>query len=197
MNSPPNPCSRNDWRFLCAGDGVLQPPRPPQPPRLQKVPRDEMVRIDDVTQGASRISDFERTKTSESSRLSLSLALGRVAYGSKAHFLNILLYLLGLMPLTYLILSMRPGMSINGTGDHNITMVDVSFQEVPQKALLSTTKEKKKELLITMRSSLFSKQSLLLSFCMVMVLVMNIYAIIRELVQMSHQVCSCVRSCGV
>lgn len=60
------------------------------------------------------------------------LALRRVAYGSKAHFLNILLYLLGLMPLTYLIVSLRPTMSTNGTGIHNLTMVKVSFQEVPK-----------------------------------------------------------------
>ncbi|TNM96262.1 hypothetical protein fugu_015923 [Takifugu bimaculatus] len=87
------------------------------------------------------------------------LAMKWLAYGSKAHFLNILLYLLGLIPLTYLIVSLRPSMSTNGTGDHNITMVKVSFQE----------------------------QSLLLSFCMMMVLVMNIYAIIKELVQISQQ----------
>uniref|UniRef100_A0A674P1E1 Transient receptor potential cation channel, subfamily A, member 1b n=1 Tax=Takifugu rubripes TaxID=31033 RepID=A0A674P1E1_TAKRU len=82
------------------------------------------------------------------------LAMKWLAYGSKAHFLNILLYLLGLIPLTYLIVSLRPSMSTNGTGDHNITMV---------------------------------KQNLLLSFCMMMVLVMNIYAIIKELVQISQQ----------
>lgn len=63
------------------------------------------------------------------SNLSISL-FRRVAYGSKAHFLNILLYLMGLMPLTYLILSLRPSMSSNGTGHHNITMVPVSFHEV-------------------------------------------------------------------
>ncbi|CAF98029.1 unnamed protein product, partial [Tetraodon nigroviridis] len=87
------------------------------------------------------------------------LAMKWVAYGSKAHFLNILLYLLGLMPLTYLIVSLRPSMSTYGPGHHNITMVKVSFKE----------------------------QSLLLSFCMMMVLVMGIYAIIKELVQISQQ----------
>lgn len=67
------------------------------------------------------------------SHLPLFFPLCRVAYGSKAHFLNILLYLLGLLPLTYLMVSLRPSMSINGTGHHNITMVKVSFQEVPKK----------------------------------------------------------------
>lgn len=41
---------------------------------------------------------------------------------------------MGLMPLTYLIVSLRPSMTTNGTGHHNITMVKVSFQEVPKKS---------------------------------------------------------------
>ncbi|XP_073344802.1 transient receptor potential cation channel subfamily A member 1-like [Pagrus major] len=87
------------------------------------------------------------------------LAMKWLAYGSKAHLLNMFLYLLGLLPLTHLIVTMRPTMNITATGEHNITMVPVSFPE----------------------------QSLLKSICIVMVIVMNIYAIGKEMVQISQQ----------
>uniref|UniRef100_A0A671XZB3 Transient receptor potential cation channel, subfamily A, member 1b n=1 Tax=Sparus aurata TaxID=8175 RepID=A0A671XZB3_SPAAU len=58
------------------------------------------------------------------------LAMKWLAYGSKAHLLNMFLYLLGLLPLTYLIVTMRPTMNITEAGEHNITMVPVSFPEV-------------------------------------------------------------------
>uniref|UniRef100_A0A671XYL0 Transient receptor potential cation channel, subfamily A, member 1b n=1 Tax=Sparus aurata TaxID=8175 RepID=A0A671XYL0_SPAAU len=57
------------------------------------------------------------------------LAMKWLAYGSKAHLLNMFLYLLGLLPLTYLIVTMRPTMNITEAGEHNITMVPVSFPE--------------------------------------------------------------------
>uniref|UniRef100_A0A674NZZ9 Transient receptor potential cation channel, subfamily A, member 1b n=1 Tax=Takifugu rubripes TaxID=31033 RepID=A0A674NZZ9_TAKRU len=82
------------------------------------------------------------------------LAMKWLAYGSKAHFLNILLYLLGLIPLTYLIVSLRPSMSTNGTGDHNITMVKVSFQEVLKKLHQSSLHSRHNWLLILACSSL-------------------------------------------
>lgn len=44
--------------------------------------------------------------------------------------LNIFLYLLGLLPLTHLIVALRPTMNTNGTGEHTITIVNVSFIEV-------------------------------------------------------------------
>ncbi|KAG8009433.1 Transient receptor potential cation channel subfamily A member 1 [Nibea albiflora] len=86
------------------------------------------------------------------------LAMKWIAYGSKAHLLNMFLYLLSLLPLTHLIVSLKPTLNITATGEHNITMVPVSFIE----------------------------QSPLLSFCMVMVVVMNIYAIGKEVVQISQ-----------
>lgn len=186
--------------LLCAGHGVLQPPRAPQSPRLQKVPCNEMVRIGALTPAWVTFVIWIRQKMIiglfhsgfSSSNLPISLypALPRVAYGSKAHFLNILLYLLGLMPLTYLIVSLRPSMSTNGTGDHNITMVKVSFQEVLKKLRQSFLHICHTRLLILALCFLICvfKQSVVLSFCMMMVLVMNIYAIIKELVQMSQQV---------
>uniref|UniRef100_UPI0037E71AE9 transient receptor potential cation channel subfamily A member 1b n=1 Tax=Semicossyphus pulcher TaxID=241346 RepID=UPI0037E71AE9 len=87
------------------------------------------------------------------------LAMKWVAYGSIAHLLNMFLYLLGLLPLTHLIINLRPSMNTTATGEHNITMVPISFME----------------------------QSLFLSFCMVMVLVMNIHSIVKEVVQIAQQ----------
>ncbi|XP_068160257.1 transient receptor potential cation channel subfamily A member 1b isoform X2 [Antennarius striatus] len=87
------------------------------------------------------------------------LAMKWLAYGSKAHFINIFLYLMGLLPLTHLIVTLRPSANMTATGEHNITMVHVSFTE----------------------------QSLVLSIAMMMVFVMNIYAILKELVQISQQ----------
>uniref|UniRef100_A0AAZ3P7Y3 Transient receptor potential cation channel, subfamily A, member 1b n=1 Tax=Oncorhynchus tshawytscha TaxID=74940 RepID=A0AAZ3P7Y3_ONCTS len=55
----------------------------------------------------------------------------RVAYGSTAHLLNLFVYLLGLLPLTHLIVSLRP--SLDHTGPDNttaVTMVPISFREV-------------------------------------------------------------------
>lgn len=145
----PNPCSINDCDFFCAGNGAIQLPGTPQSPCLQKVPCNEVVRTADLTSAPQRqwhfwfgshindwlcwffcsSLDFHQHNFQSTS----FFALCRVAYGSKAHFLNILLYLLGLMPLTYLIVSMRPSIGTNGTGHHNITMVKVSFQEVLKK----------------------------------------------------------------
>lgn len=87
------------------------------------------------------------------------LAMKWVAYGSTAHVLNMFLYLLGLLPLTHLIVTLRPTMNTTHTGEHSIKMVPISFTE----------------------------QSLFLSICMVMVLAMNIYAIAKEVVQISQQ----------
>uniref|UniRef100_A0A8C7YUE0 Transient receptor potential cation channel, subfamily A, member 1b n=1 Tax=Oryzias sinensis TaxID=183150 RepID=A0A8C7YUE0_9TELE len=72
------------------------------------------------------------------------LAMKWVAYGSKAHALNMFLYLLGLLPLTHLIVSLRPSMNTTDT-------------------------------------------DLINSFSMVMVLIMNIYSIGKEIVQLSQQ----------
>lgn len=54
----------------------------------------------------------------------------RIAYGSKAHLLNMFFYLLSLLPLTHLIVSLKPTLNITATGEHNIAMVPVSFIEV-------------------------------------------------------------------
>lgn len=82
-----------------------------------------------------------------------------VAYGSKAHVLNMFLYLLGLLPLTHLIVSLRPTLNMTDAGNHSVIMVPISFVE----------------------------QSVFLSVCIVMVLVMNIYAVVKEIVQISQQ----------
>ncbi|XP_077364943.1 transient receptor potential cation channel subfamily A member 1-like [Festucalex cinctus] len=84
------------------------------------------------------------------------LSMKWVAYGSTAHIVNMVTYLLGLLPLTHLIVTLRPTMN---TTNHQITMVPVSFTE----------------------------QSTFLSFCMVIVLAMNIYSIIKEVFQIKRQ----------
>lgn len=56
--------------------------------------------------------------------------LHRVAYGSKAHVLNMFLYLLGLLPLTNLIVTLRPSVNTTEAGELNIIMVPTSFTEV-------------------------------------------------------------------
>uniref|UniRef100_A0A672L0R5 Transient receptor potential cation channel subfamily A member 1-like n=1 Tax=Sinocyclocheilus grahami TaxID=75366 RepID=A0A672L0R5_SINGR len=51
------------------------------------------------------------------------------AYGSKVHLLNLAVYLLGLLPLTYLILNLRPKQDVFGNNT-SVIMVPVSFREV-------------------------------------------------------------------
>ncbi|XP_033842208.1 transient receptor potential cation channel subfamily A member 1b [Periophthalmus magnuspinnatus] len=87
------------------------------------------------------------------------LAMKWVAYGSIAHVLNMFFYLLGLLPLTHLIVALRPTYNITDTGERVITMVPISFYE----------------------------QSVFLSICMAMVVVMNTYSICKEVVQISQQ----------
>uniref|UniRef100_A0A3B5LX03 Transient receptor potential cation channel, subfamily A, member 1b n=1 Tax=Xiphophorus couchianus TaxID=32473 RepID=A0A3B5LX03_9TELE len=87
------------------------------------------------------------------------LGMKWVAYGSKAHVLNMFLYLLGLLPLTNLIVTLRPSVNTTETGELDIIMVPTSFTE----------------------------QSMFLSFCMVMVLIANIYSIGKEVVQITQQ----------
>ncbi|XP_055738150.1 transient receptor potential cation channel subfamily A member 1b [Salvelinus fontinalis] len=83
-----------------------------------------------------------------------------VAYGSAAHLLNLFVYLLGLLPLTHLIVSLRPSLEYTDPDNTTaVTMVPISFKE----------------------------HGSFLSSCMVMVLVMNIYSMGKEVTQMYHQ----------
>uniref|UniRef100_A0A8D3D7J0 Transient receptor potential cation channel, subfamily A, member 1b n=1 Tax=Scophthalmus maximus TaxID=52904 RepID=A0A8D3D7J0_SCOMX len=50
------------------------------------------------------------------------LAMKWFAYGSTAHVLNMFLYLLGLLPLTHLIVTLRPSMNTTDTGENSIIM---------------------------------------------------------------------------
>ncbi|XP_034025950.1 transient receptor potential cation channel subfamily A member 1b [Thalassophryne amazonica] len=80
-----------------------------------------------------------------------------IAYGSKAHMLNLLLYLLGLLPLTHIIVTLRP--TVNTTENvENVIMVPVSFTE---------------------HSHLY--------MCMILVVVMNVYSIVKEVLQITQQ----------
>uniref|UniRef100_A0A8C5HX78 Ion transport domain-containing protein n=1 Tax=Gouania willdenowi TaxID=441366 RepID=A0A8C5HX78_GOUWI len=58
------------------------------------------------------------------------LAMKWIAYGSKAHVLNMFMFLLGLLPLTYVVVKMRPSMNTTETGESKVVMVPVSFLEV-------------------------------------------------------------------
>lgn len=87
------------------------------------------------------------------------LAMKWLAYGSFAHILNMFFYLLGLLPLTNLIVSLRPTYNNTDTGDRVITMRHISFTE----------------------------QSVHLTVSMMLVVTMNIYSICKELVQISQQ----------
>ncbi|XP_037390095.1 transient receptor potential cation channel subfamily A member 1b [Pygocentrus nattereri] len=80
------------------------------------------------------------------------------AYGSKVHLLNLAVYLLGLLPLTYLIISLKPTWS-GSANSTSFTIEPVSFRT----------------------------QNYMVSVCMVMVLVMNVYAICKEVVQLAQQ----------
>ncbi|XP_066577107.1 transient receptor potential cation channel subfamily A member 1b [Amia ocellicauda] len=79
-----------------------------------------------------------------------------LAYGIKAHILNLAIYTLGILPLSLLIVKMRPS--------RNDTLGDVTM---PSKPLYN--------------------QDYFLTSCMMLVLVMNVYAVIKEFVQMSQQ----------
>ncbi|XP_073796424.1 transient receptor potential cation channel subfamily A member 1b isoform X1 [Danio rerio] len=81
------------------------------------------------------------------------------AYGSKVHFLNLAIYLLGLLPLTYLILNLRPSQDFSKGNGTSVIMVPVSFSE----------------------------QQYLISVCIIMVIVMNVYSICKEVVQLAQQ----------
>ncbi|KTG06155.1 hypothetical protein cypCar_00031499 [Cyprinus carpio] len=52
----------------------------------------------------------------------------RKVYGSKVHLLNLAVYLLGLLPLTYLILNLRPKQEVFGNNT-SVIMVPISFRE--------------------------------------------------------------------
>ncbi|XP_053467815.1 transient receptor potential cation channel subfamily A member 1b isoform X2 [Ictalurus furcatus] len=80
------------------------------------------------------------------------------AYGSKAHLLNLAVYLLGLLPLTYLVINLNPTQisTPNGT---TFNMEPISFHE----------------------------QNFLISVSMMMVLIMNIYGICKEVIQIAQQ----------
>lgn len=62
--------------------------------------------------------------------ISIFALFHRIAYGSTAHLLNMFMYLLGLLPLTHLIVNLRPTMNVTDTGEHSIIMVPTAFIEV-------------------------------------------------------------------
>ncbi|XP_030629407.1 transient receptor potential cation channel subfamily A member 1a [Chanos chanos] len=80
------------------------------------------------------------------------------AYGVKAHLLNMIVYALGVYPLTYLIVNLRPTLN----KENNVTTVHMATRSLDQQCYIITT-------------------------CMFLVLAMNMYAVGKELMQMVHQ----------
>ncbi|XP_062843287.1 transient receptor potential cation channel subfamily A member 1a [Trichomycterus rosablanca] len=80
------------------------------------------------------------------------------AYGVKAHLLNMTIYTLGVLPLTYLIVKLRPNLTVN----QNVTSIN----------MMTTT---------------LDKQCYAITSCMFLVFTMNLYAVGKELVQMGQQ----------
>ncbi|XP_073705503.1 transient receptor potential cation channel subfamily A member 1a [Garra rufa] len=80
------------------------------------------------------------------------------AYGIKAHLLNMTVYALGVFPLTYLIVNLKPTL----VTARNVTSVNMVC------------------------TSLY-KQSYLITTCMLLVLAMNLYAVGKEILQMTQQ----------
>ncbi|KAA0719270.1 Transient receptor potential cation channel subfamily A member 1 [Triplophysa tibetana] len=80
------------------------------------------------------------------------------SYGIKAHLLNMTVYALGVFPLTYLIVNLKPTLNIA----NNVTSVN-------------------------MVCTSFYKQSYLITTCMFLILAMNLYAVGKEILQMTQQ----------
>ncbi|XP_062377181.1 transient receptor potential cation channel subfamily A member 1b [Sardina pilchardus] len=81
-----------------------------------------------------------------------------LAYGSKVHLLNLVIYLLGLLPLTFLIINLRP----TQTTGQNGTSVVVGPIPIRQSNYLITTST-------------------------IMVIVISCYAVLKQILQMSQQ----------
>ncbi|XP_063076013.1 transient receptor potential cation channel subfamily A member 1a [Engraulis encrasicolus] len=83
------------------------------------------------------------------------------AYGVKAHLLNMLMYMMGLIPLTYLILNLKPSLNTSGnsTSRYNITMATTSLHQ----------------------------QCMKINICLFLTLAMNLYAVGKELAQIYQQ----------
>ncbi|XP_033856922.3 transient receptor potential cation channel subfamily A member 1-like [Acipenser ruthenus] len=87
-----------------------------------------------------------------------------LAYGLKAHVLNLAIYSLGLVPLTILIVNLRPEISVNRMAENGTEVREV-----------------------TMSTQALDKHNSFYTACMILVLVMNLYAVGKEMVQIYQQ----------
>uniref|UniRef100_A0A3B3TF35 Transient receptor potential cation channel subfamily A member 1 n=1 Tax=Paramormyrops kingsleyae TaxID=1676925 RepID=A0A3B3TF35_9TELE len=87
------------------------------------------------------------------------------AYGIKAHLLNLSVYCLGLLPLSYLIVTMKPTYQTSPTA--NGTNVTMTFNS--------------------------NKVSFFATICMFLVLAMNLYVVGKEVIQISRQRCKIIQ----
>uniref|UniRef100_A0A672JFM9 Transient receptor potential cation channel, subfamily A, member 1b n=1 Tax=Salarias fasciatus TaxID=181472 RepID=A0A672JFM9_SALFA len=130
-----------------------------QPPLAIMKSKDETIRPKPLI-ALNAMVEYNRIELLNHPVCKKYLAMKWIAYGSKAHLVNMFMYMLGLLPLTHVVVTLRPSVNFtNETGERDIMMVPVSFQ----------------------------KQSIFLSFCMMMVFVMNIYSIVKEVIQLWQQ----------
>uniref|UniRef100_A0A6Q2ZNY1 Ion transport domain-containing protein n=1 Tax=Esox lucius TaxID=8010 RepID=A0A6Q2ZNY1_ESOLU len=96
------------------------------------------------------------------------------AYGIKVHLLNLAMYCLGLLPLTHIIHALKPHLNTNVTSIH------------PSDSKLNTSIDK-----VQYEDTYSGAKTYLLSYittaCIFLVLVMNLYTIGKELVQVAQQ----------
>ncbi len=117
----------------------------------------------------------------------------RNAYGIKAHLLNMTVYALGVFPLTYLIVNLKPTL-VTARNVTSVDMVCTSLYKVQYAkpihrkgwyvVMLYTPRKKNYD-----PTSFSIQQSYIITTCMLLVLAMNMYAVGKEILQMIQQVC--------
>uniref|UniRef100_A0A672JFM3 Transient receptor potential cation channel, subfamily A, member 1b n=1 Tax=Salarias fasciatus TaxID=181472 RepID=A0A672JFM3_SALFA len=122
-----------------------------QPPLAIMKSKDETIRPKPLI-ALNAMVEYNRIELLNHPVCKKYLAMKWIAYGSKAHLVNMFMYMLGLLPLTHVVVTLRPSVNFtNETGERDIMMV------------------------------------IFLSFCMMMVFVMNIYSIVKEVIQLWQQ----------
>ncbi|MGH0139984.1 UNVERIFIED_CONTAM: hypothetical protein FKN15_070196 [Acipenser sinensis] len=126
------------------------------------IKREDQVKVTVYPNRACGSKVNERIRSSNS-RMPRRLPSG-LAYGLKAHVLNLAIYSLGLVPLTILIVNLRPEISVNRTAENGTEVRGV-----------------------TMTTQALDKHNSFYTVCMILVLVMTLYAVGKEMVQLYRQ----------
>uniref|UniRef100_A0A8C4X6L4 Transient receptor potential cation channel, subfamily A, member 1b n=1 Tax=Erpetoichthys calabaricus TaxID=27687 RepID=A0A8C4X6L4_ERPCA len=128
-----------------------------KPGSVKKVPVLDM--IEHLPEAAKTMVRFKRVDLLTHPVCKKYLQMKWIAYGLKAHVLNLVIYTFGLLPLTTLIVKMRPKTNY-------------------------TTEDK-----LSINNDLKDKENYLLTVCMILVLIMSLYAVGKEIVQIFQQRC--------